>query len=63
MRDPLAAELAGLLATVSANPASQLRNREFILTHERAADKAAILDGIYCQLARRSAPTSNATSH
>lgn len=51
--EPVPEHLAGLLARAAPDPARQRRNREFILRHERARDKAAALERIYRQLAAR----------
>ncbi|MFI5068148.1 MAG: hypothetical protein ACHP9Z_29785, partial [Streptosporangiales bacterium] len=53
--EPLTATLAGLLVQATPDLAAQRRNREFILGHERGAEKAAALDGIYRQLTGRPA--------
>ena len=49
--EPLASTLARMLTTVSSETISQQRNMRFILSQERATDKAEILDGIYRQVA------------
>jgi glycosyltransferase involved in cell wall biosynthesis len=49
--EPVPSTLARMLATVSSETISQQRNMRFILSRERATDKAAILDGIYRQVA------------